>query len=508
MNIADLFKRAFARRIAYVLVAVLLSMIGIGRAEAQTTEYCNNAEIKGAGDDGPVVYCQTKQQAFMALQAVVARHGVSPRYGSEIKEDMCARRPCFTTKVGTFDERAWRVYLEGCPVGTEWFNELGQCDKPCDQRNADLGGPNRAPRLTSTTSDDCKGGCKYVVDGEVTTHSIFANLAGQGSVQTGQSFQAQWYYPGDRCTVTPPQGPPEEERQEQCTPASAGQTFCQWPNGNQCHTASTGRTICWTPGETGTKTDGSVSQTKSIGNQPPGTIEGSSHTSTTNVTTTNTSSSTSITINNHTTNNGSPAGPANQGTPAGSSGGPSNGSGSGSGSGPGTGPGDGDGDDENESSGGGDCDSPPVSSGDAILGQIAVQTWHTRCNTEKGTLSGTGECSEHGTVVGFMCTGDQVLCEQTLRARELACKAELARREWTGDGDTGEDEGDVQTVWGDGEEGPALDSGGFGWGRNCPQLPQVFGRSIQVPFLCDSLQLIGTLVLLLAYFHAGRIVAR
>src|SRR5690606_27520355 len=35
--------------------------------------------------------------------------------------------------------------------------------------------------------------------------------------------------------------------------------------------------------------------------------------------------------------------------------------------------------DENGSTGGGDCDTPPVNSGDPLLSQIAMQTWSTRC---------------------------------------------------------------------------------------------------------------------------------
>jgi len=50
----------------------------------------------------------------------------------------------------------------------------------------------------------------------------------------------------------------------------------------------------------------------------------------------------------------------------------------------------------NTSGGGGSCSSPPVSTGDAILAQIAFQTWATRCAIEGNANQGGGTGSDPG----------------------------------------------------------------------------------------------------------------
>ncbi|MFZ5606732.1 MAG: hypothetical protein ACOY4A_05815 [Pseudomonadota bacterium] len=70
-------------------------------------------------------------------------------------------------------------------------------------------------------------------------------------------------------------------------------------------------------------------------------------------------------------NNPGQGGGGNDGKPQEDGGGKGDGNGSGEGSGNG-----------NTSGGGGNCASPPSSSGDAILAQIAYQTWATRCSIE------------------------------------------------------------------------------------------------------------------------------
>lgn len=67
----------------------------------------------------------------------------------------------------------------------------------------------------------------------------------------------------------------------------------------------------------------------------------------------------------------------------------------------------------NTSGGGGDCNTPPRSSGDAILAQIAFQTWATRCavvgnaNQGSGTGTGTGSGGTGGGGGGGGGTGDK-----------------------------------------------------------------------------------------------------
>lgn len=496
------FKRAFVRKLGYMaaaaLVAVVLSLVGTGKAQAHTTG-CLGGLAGGTCDKG-VAFEQAKMQSNAVAHCV----GVWPTVTGIIAEIVSTLPTQGAGETGYYTTKINCRHPSNNAIITNGATDLYYWVSSCTSRNASLGGASQPMKYASSAAPQCIAGCRYSISSNNETKTIFANAAGQPAVQTGTLYGGLWEYTGDTCSDVPMKPRDEEKPKTNCTPVSAGQTYCLTDDNKQCHTASTGRTICWTQAETGEKTDGAVTQTKTNGIQPPGTIDGSTHTSTTNITTTTTTTTNNTTINNHTTNSGGPAGPTNSGTGTGSNGGPSGGTGSGSGTG-------GDGDDEegdNESTGGGTCDAPPVSSGDQILGQIAIQTWHTRCNTKKGELAGDGSCSSDGTVVGFACTGDQVQCAQVLRTRELACKAERNRQDWTGDGGTGDSEEDLETVWADGDDAPNLDAGGFGWGRSCPQLPQVFGRSIQHPFLCDSLALIGTLVLLLAYFHAAKIVAR
>ena len=77
-------------------------------------------------------------------------------------------------------------------------------------------------------------------------------------------------------------------------------------------------------------------------------------------------------------NNPGQGGGGKDGKPQEDGGGKGDGNGSGEGSGNG-----------NTSGGGGNCASPPSSSGDAILAQIAYQTWATRCSIE-GAKDGNG----------------------------------------------------------------------------------------------------------------------
>lgn len=140
----------------------------------------------------------------------------------------------------------------------------------------------------------------------------------------------------------------------------------------------------------------------------------------------------------------------------------------------------------NTSGGGGDCNTPPRSSGDAILAQIAFQTWATRCaviataNQAPGPGSGTGEGSE----------------------------MDKLRDEVAGL-DTSLGEGDADAAWIEGPTALDLDTGGLGIGGTCPAPPTVNGVSIDPDGnLCMLVQIIGTLVLVGAFAHAGYIIGR
>ena len=416
MNIGDEFKRALVRRLAYVLVFAALAWIGIGKAQAQTCGYGQGCTIEQA-----YTACRTfidnRDKGFwpyVAKDCVGATNTPSGSFTGEY----CRNGAC---GVGQYDNRIF-YFSTGCPASTEWFSSLQKCDKPCSQRNADLGGANKPDRTAGWgqgSGDQCISECKYRLVSDQRTETAIFSIGGASPAQHTQIW-GQWEYTGDRCPPSQPQKPRDDEKpKESCTPAESGQTYCSKPNGDSCHTASTGRTICWKSNENGTKTDGPITQTKSPGDQPPASIDGSTHTGKTTVTNTTNNSSSSTTFNNYTTNNGAPAGSSNQG-------GPANPDGSSSGS-PGGSPG---GEENgNESAGGVNCESTPTSSGDPILGNILVQTWNTRCEIVKsrGKMEGSPQCNQGG-VVGFSCTGDQALCFNALKAQEASCKAEYEKQ--------------------------------------------------------------------------------
>jgi hypothetical protein len=146
----------------------------------------------------------------------------------------------------------------------------------------------------------------------------------------------------------------------------------------------------------------------------------------------------------------------------------------------------------NTSTGGGDCNTPPRSSGDAILAQIAFQTWATRCavltaaNVKPGSGSGGGDGDGDGE----------------------ASEMDRLRNEAAGL-DTSLGEGDADAAWIEAPSSLDLDTGGLGIGGTCPAPPTINGVSIDPDNnLCMLVQIIGSLVLVGAFAHAGYIIGR
>lgn len=387
MSVFEIFKRTAVRRLTLLFIALLLGWFGLGKAHAQDVSYCSDMSQLG---DTLNVYCQTQQDAFhYANQIAAARHQTAnPR--PECQHFESAKYYICAFDNGFRFENAVRRYIDYCPAGTEFFESLGKCDKPCSARNADLS--TTSIKWASSGDSQCIAECKYQIASDYQTRAITVTVGGV-TTNAGTLHGGVWEYTGDRCPASPPPQPREDEKPKPECAAVTGQSYCMMPSGDACATSSTGRMICWRPSETGTKTDGPNTQTKTNGNESPNPPEGSQHTSSQHITTTTSTNTSTTTINTYTTTTGAPAGSTNDGTPVGSDGKPSGGSGTG-----GTGTG-GDGD-ENSSGGGGDCGAPPVSSGDALLAQIAHQTWATRCaisdrnkaqDDEAADLAGQGD---------------------------------------------------------------------------------------------------------------------
>lgn len=351
---------------------------------------------------------------------------------------------------------------------------------------------------TGASSSTCSAGCEFKPVGDLVSISF--------GDQTFTPATA-WKSSGAACAAGMPPQPPEKD--QECRPAGAGQTFCVKPTGEQCASATNGRQFCWKPGETGEKTDGPVLQKRNAGPTeiPPNNLQlpsgdslvkqGQSITSTT---TTNSTSTSTTTTTNYTTQNGTNAGTKNEGESA---------TGDGSGK-------DGEGDGKG-ASGGTNCETPPVVTGDQVLGMVATQAWQTRCAVEAGNAAkvtgDVGNCAQPFTVEGTNANAVQL---RAMRAQ--LCKGDSngdGQPDWTkpdgteaGEGGEDEEPGILQRM----VNTDLLDTDGFfGGSATCPQLGSLemgpFGSFSfdDKPWFCDLVALMRGVVLLMGAFISLRI---
>ena len=311
-------------------------------------------------------------------------------------------------------------------------------------------------------------------------------------------------------------------------------------------TSAKGRQLCWKPGETGTKTDGPVAQVRNAGTQPNAPafdLPSGDTLQATGQKTTATTNNTTTTTTNYTTVHGTNAGSKNQGE-----------KGDGSGDGKEQDP------DKNTASGGTDCDTKPIVS-DPAFEMIANQAWATRCAVEAGNAAKVtgdiGDCSAPYTVEGtnanaeklrglraqicgtaVQSVGDISDCQSTFSVNGTTPEAQQLRAMRTqicGDAgvpwdavaeatsivDAVAGEGDPSDAFSDGSQGGTgtpggdgeLDTGGFGYGNSCPQLPSINVMGTTIDFnvhaadMCRWIQLAGQIVLVLAALASLRIIA-
>ncbi|MGE8273691.1 virulence factor TspB C-terminal domain-related protein [Stenotrophomonas sp.] len=180
-------------------------------------------------------------------------------------------------------------------------------------------------------------------------------------------------------------------------------------------------------------------------------------------------------------------------------------------------------------SGGDDCNAPPSCSGSPIMcGQARIQ-WRIDCNTRKNRNIAGGTCASMPICTGDKC--DAMEYSALLMQWRSACALEKMAQ---GNGNGGGENGDVKAirdaltgtggavttapdrpssdVWAPRSGTPVKpDTGGYGWGRTCPQPPsfEVFGNVIQINTapLCNWLILGSYFVMGLAALASLRIIA-
>ena len=398
-----------------------------------------------------------------------------------------------------------------CPggYGTDPYHPTQCMDRDkCLEWNTSKGfaAAGTTTRLVSTgDSSSCVASCEFKPLSASTTQRMSAS----GGLQ--EAVSGEWQTTGNACASGTPQSKltsmdaAQNPKPQECIPVS-GQTVCQKKNGDLCASASTGKQFCWKPGETGTKTDGPDLQKRDAGNAaiPPNlnltngdTLTKIGNSATTTITTTinNTVvSTTTATTSNYKTTNGTNASSGSDG----GQGEPSTGSGAPKGDGKG-----------NSASGGGDCKTPPVVTGDAALAMVATQAWSTRCAVEAGnaaTVSGDiGDCNAAWSVEGSNANAIKL----------RAMRAQICNREKSlklVEGTSGSDDGALASLWSNNSPLPTLNPnlinlGGSG-GNLLPDIELEGQAWVQPPEFYDAIAQIRFLIVaaatVLAMFIVGR----
>ncbi len=347
----------------------------------------------------------------------------------------------------------------------------------------------------------CNNGCKMQPNLDRDTNFTMSDAANPNGIQIRRGT---WKATGGVCDSDVP---PQPEKKDEYCHQSGNYTVCKSKDKTCISTASGFRTCASdTANKTGhTETNTQRTEAASISApntspNPPTNRPGEDWKpsgGTTNITNNNTGSTTNTQNYN---NQGKPNG--NQPTP-------------GDGSGPGAGGSNGNGDkgegNGNGASGGGDCKTPPTTSGDPILGMIASQTWATRCATEKGNSAKVtgdiGNCD-----AAFSVEGDSVQANQLRAQRVQLC----AGRPGEGQGSSGNPHDGAEDVDGPGKwtwkfDEDLIDKSGFG-GGSCPQLGTLdFGRFGTVSmdaqtWWCPLISAMHVVMLLLGAFISYRII--
>lgn len=445
--LARIFANAIARRVAYVVVAIALAWCGIGRAEAAVCGVPTRAELAASAGSG-----QTYTYEGLARAAC---HGFGPEYVEIISgQNVIFEANGTCTPSGTGNRRF-----------THGATYVGRFSSTCE-RLGPSGNYSSSQQGWLWTDAGCPLGTQW--------NEALKQCLAPCDLNAPPLPEGSGYIPSNGNLGFPandPNGCPITTCSNSCEyaqPSSAtmryvvidGTAHCNvagWnPTGQNCIAGVGGSGPA--PGSTPTDSDGDgTSDGNDSAPNNPGQGGGGDE-------------------------NGEGQAEDGSGT-CGGDGQPTCGS-------PGTGSGNG-----NTSGGGHDCNTPPSSTGDAILAQIAYQTWATRCaitgmgNAGPGNGTGNGDGSGEGT--GGEFDGDA-------EGRDAATE---------GDSEDPEREDVVEESE---TEEPELDTSGYGYSRSCVAAPTVtvFGQTITFDTgpMCQWLELASYFVLVLAALGSARII--
>lgn len=536
MNASRIFWKvtrwARAARFWLFLLLAFAAWAGFGGAEAHAQDgQCFNPSVNTGGEGTDA--CPSRQSAYEQILAVrdynlatfgscpgvinvvhVAPAGTGAAYGRyTLTHDGTGGVVC-RQRLGN-SRRNYHLSDE-CPEGGQWSETLKSCFEPehCEARNGAANGFPLDP-VSKPFRERCISGCMFKLQSGTGGCTVLGG-AGDGAMHCNGVFQWEAASDGLPCTASPsqPDDTAPEDVEESCSTRDGGQIkFCKKNDGRECFSANGGAMICWGEGETGQRTNGDNAQTRGPGAEaptptppaPPETFDPTKTTGpeTTTTTTTNPDGSTRTTVTtviNNTTTNGTNA----PGTP---------------GSTPPQSGGDPDGDEEgNSATGGGDCDTPPIVTGDAVLGMVATQAWATRCAVEAGNTAAVtgdvGDCKSPFSVEGDHANAQQL---RALRAKicsdEDRVEADVSHMKdvaASADSDISDMEDEFGTdVFGEGSGVGSISTGRFGGGGGCPALSvSVPGVGTWTPpaAFCDVIAALRLLFLAVSTIWALRIV--
>ncbi|HHA2677501.1 TPA: hypothetical protein ACOECQ_003639 [Stenotrophomonas maltophilia] len=348
----------------------------------------------------------------------------------------------------------------------------------------------------------CDRGCKVQPNLDPGTNF---SLRENGNPNAIAIRSGTWKPTGDACSITDTQ-PKPDKKDEYCHQAG-NYTVCKSKD-KTCITTASGFRTCASDtanekGHTATNNPRTEAASISAPNTPPNppTNRPGEDWKPSGPSTSVTNNNSGTTYNTQNYNN--------QGTPNGNQPTPGDGSGPGAGGSNGNGEqGEGNG---NSASGGGNCQTPPATSGDPILGMIATQTWATRCAAEKGNSAKVtgdiGNCD-----AAFSVEGDSVQANQLRAQRAQLCAGRPGEGQGSGSNPhEGAEDVDGPGKWSWKFDKDLIDTSGFG-GGSCPQLGTIdFGRFGAVSldgttWWCSLISAMRTVMLLLGMFIAFRIV--
>lgn len=420
--------------------------------------------------------------------------------GNIVSKSECTRSSnssypiCYTQRYWVYEQAGQNSGKEIGPYEREQYCASASCSTRLDGEAGMING-------TLYSGGVCNKGCKMQPNLDPAVNFNISDSANPNGIPIRRGT---WKASGDVCDSSMP---PQPEKKDEYCHQSGSYQVCKSENKTCISTASGFRTCASDSanqkGHTATNNPRTEAASISAPNTPPNAPSNrpgedwQPSGGTTNITNNNNGNTTN-TQNYH--NRGTPNG--NQPTP-------------GDGSGPGVGGSNGNGEqgegNGNQAAGGGNCKTPPTTSGDPILGMIAMQTWATRCEAERGNggkvTGDVGNCD-----APFSVEGDSVQANQLRAQRAQLCSGKPGSGEGSnGDPHEGAEDVDGPGKWSWKFDESLIDKSGFG-GGSCPQFGTVdFGRfgavSLDsVTWWCPLVAAMRAVMLLLGAFISFRIV--